>query len=371
MSLRIAMVGACPYPVPQGSQVFMRDHALALQACGHAVHLVVYGYGASDEESALPVHRAWSPAGIGRTQAGPHAAKLLLDLALVGRLRRVVREESIDVIFAHNYEALLAGLVAGVKPLIYHAHNVLEDELPYYFRHKGLPRRIGRFLDRALPRRACRVCTPHTRLAGHLVLSGCDPKKMAVIPPPVGIAAFETAPKTSDVAPVIYAGNLDSYQNLDLLQAAMARVREQLPEAVLQVGTAALETVPSAEMRSIPDFVSLRDFLKQDAVFAAPRISWSGYPVKLLNAMAAGLPVVACEGAAPPIRHEHNGLLTPPDDAEAFAAALLRLMQDHRLRTQLGKNAQKTIEEDHNPEKTGQQLEDIAFNALGRKSAGN
>ena len=50
MKLRVAMVSACPYPVPQGSQVFLRETALTLLNLGHEVHLVVYGYGVGEEE---------------------------------------------------------------------------------------------------------------------------------------------------------------------------------------------------------------------------------------------------------------------------------------------------------------------------------
>ena len=91
MTLRIAIVGACPYPVPQGSQVFLRDTALALQERGHDVHLVVYGYGEGVDESGLRIHRSAHLAGGHRTTSGPTLAKPLLDLALEATLRRVIR----------------------------------------------------------------------------------------------------------------------------------------------------------------------------------------------------------------------------------------------------------------------------------------
>ncbi len=69
MSLRIAMVGACPYPVPQGSQVFLRDTARGLRARGHDVHLVVYGYGVGEDTSGLPLHRCARIPGARKTAA--------------------------------------------------------------------------------------------------------------------------------------------------------------------------------------------------------------------------------------------------------------------------------------------------------------
>ena len=45
MTLKIVMAGACPYPVPQGSQVFLGETARCLAGLDHDVRLLVYGYG--------------------------------------------------------------------------------------------------------------------------------------------------------------------------------------------------------------------------------------------------------------------------------------------------------------------------------------
>lgn len=360
MTLRIAMVGACPFPVPQGSQVFLRDNALALQRRGHEVHLVVYGFPGGGEDCGLRVHRAPNLPGLNRTRSGPYAAKPVLDLLLAATLRRVVRRERIDIVFAHNYEALLAALLAGVRPLVYHAHNVMSDELPYYVPWKGPAQRLGRWLDHTFPRRADHVCVPHQRLAGHLVLLGCDPNRVSVVPPPMDAGCFEAARVRPEIPPVVYAGNLDPYQNIDLLFRAMNIVRQQIPQARLLIGTAEKREFEGAETIPVPNFGALRTFLGQDAVFAVPRVSWSGYPIKVLNAMASGLGIVACESAAYPLMHEDNGLVVPDNDVQSFADALLRLLSHHRLRAQLGHHARKTIEAHFQPSQVAQQLEAIA-----------
>ncbi len=364
MSLRIAMVGACPYPVPQGSQVFLRDNALALASRGHAIHLVVYGYGEGEDTSGLQIHRSIALPGMRRTRSGPHTLKPVLDLAMVQTLRRVVRQEKIDLVYAHNYEALLVALLAGKRPLIYHAHNAMSDELPYYCLWKSAATRLGRWLDRTFPKRADWICVPHRRLAGHLVLRGCPAARISVTPPPVNAEQFAHATARNTVPPVIYAGNLDPYQNLGLLFEAMKKVRLHIPQARLLIGTAQNAQFRDTETVHTPDFEALRTLLNQDAVFAVPRVSWSGYPIKLLNAMAAGLPVVACESAAYPLTDGVNGLAVPDNNPEAFAQALLRLLNDHRLRSQLGQRARKTIETEHQPAKVAEQLEAIALDLL-------
>jgi glycosyltransferase involved in cell wall biosynthesis len=365
MKLRIALVGACPFPVPQGSQVFLRDNALALQARGHEVHLVVYAYGDGPDTSGLTLHRCRPIPGEGRTAAGPSLAKPFQDLALALKLRQVVRRHQIDAVIAHNYEALLVGLAAGTRPLIYHAHNAMADELPYYFRWKTGPALLGRWLDHSFPRRAARVIVPHERLAAHLKARGCARDQIAVVPPPLQVEDFAVGEVSEALPPVLYTGNLDAYQNLGLLFDAMERVRLRFPGARLQIATAADATFPDAEVLPVKNLDALRRVLAGDAVVALPRTSWSGYPIKLLNAMAAGKAIVACQSAAYPLSHEVNGLIVPDGDADAFATALIRLMADPALRRKLGAAARARVAREHEPEAVGRQLETVVLNAMG------
>lgn len=364
MSLRIAMVGACPYPAPQGSQVFMRNTAQCLQSAGHEVHLVVYGYGIGTDHSDLRIHRAPRIPFANKTAPGPSIAKPLQDITLTWKLRRVIEKHHIQLVCAHNYEALFAALLARKHPIIYFAHNAMSDELPHFFNNTQITEEIGRFLDQTFPRRADVVIAPHTRLAGHLVVRGCDQDQVKIVPPPIDAQRFEPAPlNTEGTPPVIYTGNLDAYQNLPLLFDAMKLVRNKHPETRLIIATAAKAKGLPAEIAPIMGFDALHRFLAQDAVFAAPRVSWSGYPIKMLNAMAAGKAVVACESAAYPITHEETGLIVPDNDTHAYAAALLRLMENPELRSSLGARARQTILEKHAPDTIARQLETIALAA--------
>lgn len=364
MKLRIAMVGACPFPVPQGSQVLLRETAQLLQQRGHEVHLVVYGYGAGETPPGLNVHRCRRVPGDGRVRAGPFLAKPLLDLALLFELRRVVREFHIDVVHAHNYEALAVALLAGKRPIVYHTHNVMADELPYYFSGGRLARGFGTWLDRALPRRADRVVALHRRLAGYLILHGCAPDHVTVIPPPVDAAEFEAGLIGRTMPAVLYTGNLDAYQNLGLLERAMGILRKSIPQARLMIATADPRPVPYAECVHTPDLPALRAVLAEDHVVAVPRVSWSGYPIKLLNAMAAGKAVVACASAAYPLTDRYNGLVVPDNDAEAFARALSELLVNARLRAELGRHARETILAEYQPGAIAKLLEDCDLRLL-------
>ena len=365
MSYRIALVGACPYPVPQGSQIFLRDNALALKARGHEVHLVVYSYGKGRDHSGLRVHRCRKIPGEGKTAAGPSLAKPFQDLALVFKLREVVEKYRIDAVIAHNYEALLVSLMAGKRPLIYHAHNAMSDELPYYFRWPRWPARFGRWLDRTFPEKADHIIVPHQRLAGHLVVRGCKHERITIIPPPLRAGDFDPCEVGEGLPPVLYTGNLDAYQNLGLLFAAMEHVRKRYPKARLIIATAEKAEFPDAEVVPVKGFDSLHRVLAEDSVLALPRVSWSGYPVKVLNGMAAGKAIVACRSAAYPLTNGVDGLVVLDDNPRFFAEALIQLMTDAKLRKKLGTAARAKVEREHRPEMVGEQLEAVVLDALG------
>jgi glycosyltransferase involved in cell wall biosynthesis len=75
-----------------------------------------------------------------------------------------------------------------------------------------------------------------------------------------------------------------------------------------------------------------------------------GLPVALMEAMALGVPCVSTAIAAIPelIQDGRNGLLVPPANPVALAAALRRLATDPQLRAELGRNARHTAEERYN-----------------------
>ena len=93
-----------------------------------------------------------------------------------------------------------------------------------------------------------------------------------------------------------------------------------------------------------------------------------GIPNVLVEAMAAGAPVVATAVSGIPelVEHEVNGLLIPPDDPEALADALLRLHDDPELTATLTRNGRETVKERFDGERLAQELAALFTEAVER-----
>lgn len=358
----VLQIGAFPFPLGQGSQVYVGGMCRALARAGAPVWLASYGGGVG----AWPegVRRVPVPAlpAITTRRSGPHAGKLVLDTVLVAAVARLLARERVDVIHAHNVEAPLVGALARLAshtrvPLVYNLHTSLEEELPAYWRG-GVGARVapavGRLVDHALPRLADACVALSPRAEAHLAAHGA--RRVVCIPPGVdvdeirhGDAARARATWDLDSRPwVLYSGNTDAYQDLDLLLDAMRAVggagllivtSSPASEVWARVDAAGL---PRGRVRVVGDagLGALRDALAVATVGAVPRRVCTGFPIKLLNLLGAGVVTVAADGSA----QEIPGCVAVVGTPTAFAAALNACLSDSAGRLASSRDARAAVE---------------------------
>jgi 1,4-alpha-glucan branching enzyme len=156
---------------------------------------------------------------------------------------------------------------------------------------------------------------------------------------------------------IVFAGKLVRNKGVHLLVEAAARIADQFPGLQLRLIGRAEEKILK-ELRELtqnrpglldlPGFVDrtcLPERFSQAHVFAAPSEYEGGPGFVYLEAMACGLPVIACEGsgAAEVVRPGENGLLVPPRDVGALATALRLLLENPAQRQAMGQSARRFV----------------------------
>ncbi|MBK6575142.1 MAG: glycosyltransferase family 4 protein [Sandaracinaceae bacterium] len=339
-------VACMPFPTPQGTQAIVGMMVRALRQQGHQAHLLTYAHGQPDPHTAMDVEPRRLPdwPRVRATRSGPSLGKLALDLRMVAALRAERARTGAQLLVAHNVEAAWACAAAGVAPFVYFAHTSMREELPYYLPRSMhlLSRAAGDALDRGACIRAASVFALTPALA--MRLSPLHPRVERVLPPfemPAHAPPSRTAarmrvglPQGAPIA--LYAGNLDAYQGIELLLGALERAPA---EWYLLVATAsapaplrALAAAHGVAGRVV--FAPLGTEHDRAVAHAAadvalvPRLASGGLPIKLLEALARGVPAVANQRALAglPLADEAHMLTVVDDDSpEALAHGMERL----------------------------------------------
>jgi phosphatidyl-myo-inositol dimannoside synthase len=192
---------------------------------------------------------------------------------------------------------------------------------------------------------------------------GVPATRLAVVPEPIDLVAwgeqFARAPRRPRRGPVILSvARMYPRKRLgDLLRAAAA-LTARIPEARTRIVGHGPEWEQLVRLRSelgVSDTVELlgdvtRERLAEEYVnadlFCLPSIQ-EGFGIVFLEAMAAGLPVVACRAAAIPevVRDGLTGVLVPPRDPTALADALEQLARDRGRARRLGEEGRRRVAE--------------------------
>lgn len=333
--MRIALV--CPYALDDsgGVQIHVRELGERLAARGH----VVLGLGPVRRGVAEPWIRA-----VGRpVDLTYNRSNVPLD-PRPWSIRRVARELAAfgpDVVHVHEPFAPSTGLwalLASSAPLVATFHSGAEPARLYDALAPILRRLARRLVVRiAVSEAAARVA--RRRLGG-----GYE-----VIPNGVDVERFARA-APADLGPgrkLLFVGRLDARKGFEAAVEAFARLaptRRDLRLVVAGEGPArrAVDRLP-ADLRArvlLLGTVPNRDLPPIHAAcdaFVAPNVGGESFGIVLIEAMAAGLPVVASAipGFDEVVRDGVDGVLVPPGRPEALAAALARVLDEPGLAERL------------------------------------
>lgn len=360
---RVLMLAPEPVLQPRGTPMSVYHRLRALSALGYAVDLITYPLGEPISVPGVRVIRVWRPWGLKRIPIGPSAAKVPLDALMAIVALGCLLRRRYAALHSHEEAVFIAAVYARLfrLPHLYDMHSSLPQQLSNWRKRYARPlSRLANGLERWAIRRSKVVITICPALAEYLRM--LSPTKAQVMIENVatldGDQTAEEAERVRrrhriDGAPlIVYTGNFEPYQGIELLVESFARVRRALPAARLLMVVGTREDIARCrtQLREVPLRDAIRfagsvapevigGYLAAADVLVSPRVSGTNTPLKLYAYLKAGRPVVATDLPT------HTQVLSPDvallakPDPEAFAQALQRVLTDAELAARLGREA--------------------------------
>lgn len=349
----------------------------------HAVTVVCFDDRAERLSGGAPpfeiVILPWSEARPGRIERWCSQFGMLVRTAAspgnLAVLRRLIESRRIEAVIVENLGlSHLVGELRG-RPLLW-----VEEGISSELRHPSLKgrrnpyRRIQdwieyfswRRLEAWVWRKADALAAVSEAEAALLLKRVAGSKPVTVIPNGVDARHFALTPPAPLPGRILFVGSR-WYPNVEalnlLVSEILPRIRRQMPDARLQV---AGEVCGSRELRFgagedviLLGFVDdLRGVYAESHVFVAPLLRGHGTRIKILEAMAAGVPVVSTSKGAEGLEVQNGAHLLLADTPEEFADGVVRVMRDPVLASRLRDAARALVADRYDWRRIAETLED-------------
>ena len=282
-------------------------------------------------------------------------ARISLSVWLYPRVKALLEREAFDVIHLHEP---FAGFVSLWTIKASQSVNIGTF-------HTGDGHKIYRVGGKRLARPYLKKL--HGRIAvsprAYQFINGHFPGNYEIIPNGIQVDDFGPAarpfPHLRDgKINLLFFSRLEKRKGLKYLLGAYSRLKWDWPNLRLLVvgpGSPDGDSYRILAERNLQDVIFVGRVSEEDKaryyktadIFCAPATGKESFGIVLLEAMAAGKPIVATsiEGFSSVVTHGQEGLLVPPKDDEALAGAIDSLLKSPELRAKLGNKGRETVQE--------------------------
>ncbi len=350
--MKIALVSPYDLAVPGGVNSHINHLAENFKLLGHEVRTIFPSSDVSNlKRDTIVIGR---PSSI---PAGGSIARMSLSPRLARPVKRVLAEEAFDVV--HVHEPLVSFMPLqflrfsnAVNVGTFHAARESGAHLYTYTRRlltEAFRRLDGKI---AVSQAAASLIEPHFHGYYNIIPNGVDTKRFS--------AVHEPLPDLDDgMINILFVGRPEKRKGLRYLLRAFAKIKAAQPKTRLVIvggydarQKRAYERWVGESNLSDVEFIGfapdgeLPRYHRSAHIFCAPNTGNESQGIILLEAMAAGLPVVASNlgGFAEVITHGVDGLLVRPKDSDALTDSLIELVKYPELRRELGAKGKESAE---------------------------
>ncbi len=366
--MRVLVLAPHPYYVDRGTPI---DLELVLRVLcareGTSVDVVVYPDGEDRLHDGLTIHRVPATGWTTNTKPGFSLKKLVCDLWMFFKAWSLVRKHGYDVVHAGEEAVFMAMFFRRVHgiPYVYDLDSSIAQQMVEKLPFLGPVARIFDAFEAAAIRGAIATAPVCNALADL-----CRERGAAKIVTLHDISQLENpdSPRTGKLAKeagtdrliLLYVGNLESYQGIDLLVEAFAVAAKRTDAVDLVIIGGDPDDIESYRQRAdqlgIGDrthflgprpLAELDGYLAEADILTAPRIRGINTPMKVFPYLHSGRAVLVTDLPT------HSQILTPdvaclaPAEPEGFAEAIVELAGNDELRRSLGARGRAFVEAEH------------------------
>jgi glycosyltransferase involved in cell wall biosynthesis len=339
-----------------GAQKVLLDQARWFHQRGHKV-LVAFFYDKEDFHSRWQSSSEFPIIDLKAFQPGGGNGILLAQGLL--SLWRLIRRENINVIETFTHDSNILGLpiawIAGVPVRLATHHGVID----------GFPRWRQIIHSFIVNHMADAIVAVSSKMEGQAIQEGIRKEHIVVIQNGIEPVSLEGVNRSEvrgeagldqeDVF-LVSVGRLVYQKAHQLLVSAMALVVAEFQHVKLgicgdgilrpQLEAQILELGLSQNVKLLGKSDHVARFLSIADIFVLPS-RWEGLPIALLEAMSAGLPVIATrvEGVDEVVLDDEHGILVAVEDVSALAQAILQLLRAPEVRKKMGAASQTRVRE--------------------------
>ena len=348
--MKIALVTPYEYPYPGG----VTEHVSHLDHCfrgwGHDVKIIAP---CSETEERVTDNVIGISGSIISVPFSGSVSRVSFSPRIYRRVKRLLARERFDVVHLH-------APLTPTLPLTVLRHSKTVNVGTFHaYREDNPGLKVGRrVLERFMAKLDAKICVSQV---SREMMSKYFPGDYTVIPNGIDVERFagvhvKPIERFDDGRPnVLFVGRLDKRKGFEYLLRAYSRVLVTVPDARLIVVGAYddedkapfLRYARSHHLNSVKfvgrvSSADLPRYYRICDVFCAPSTGYESFGIVLLEAMAAGKPIVATNiaGYRSVLEESREGLLVEPEDELALAEAIVTLLQDAALRQEMGARGQ-------------------------------
>jgi phosphatidylinositol alpha-mannosyltransferase len=339
--VKVGLVSPYVYPLPGGVTQHVRYLYENLRLRGHDVRILTSSHGLqrASEGDVIRIGKGFS------MPVNGSVGTITLSPRFVSQVRDMLERERFDLLHFHEpfvpfLSPIILRLSTSVNIATFHAYGGFSPS--YEFGSKVMKGEAA-------------------RLHGRIAVSGAAkhfidryfPGEYKVIPNGVDVDRFRRAVPLArwqdGTSNLLFVGRHEPRKGLlDLLKAYRILRKTGCQCRLLVVGTGPLSRearryVATRRLQGVEFLGRVSDEEKAQLyrtadVYVSPATGGESFGIVLLEAMAAGTPIVASDihGYKGVLRRGREGLLVPPREPKELAAAIARLLRDDELRTEMG-----------------------------------